>query len=247
MAFDISATAAFGAGILSFLSPCVLPLVPAYLCFLGGVELERLEGGGPGSAGNADWRLVALASAFVLGFSTVFVALGVTASALGDFVSRHFDQLAIAGGVLIGLLGLHFLGVLRLGLLLREARFQPVSSPAGLAGAYLVGLAFAFGWTPCVGPVLAAILVVAGAEATAARGAFLLSAYALGLGAPFLAAALFARPFLRQMGWMRRHVRTVERIIGAALVATGLLFVSGAMPRVGAWLSERFPGFGSLG
>jgi cytochrome c-type biogenesis protein len=239
--------AAFGAGILSFLSPCVLPLAPAYLCFLGGVGLEHIEGAPDEPHRGPDWRLVALALAFVLGFGTVFVALGATASTVGDLVSRYFDELAVAGGLVISALGLHFLGVLRIPILLREARFRTAANPAGLAGAYVVGLAFAFGWTPCVGPALAAILLVAGAEATAARGALLLAAYALGLGVPFVLAAVFAGPFLEHSHRLRAHLKTAERIMGGALVLTGLLFITGAMPKIGDWLLRAFPALGGIG
>ena len=161
MVSSISIAGALGAGVLSFLSPCVLPLVPPYLCFLAGISLDDLTREDK-RGWRPDWRVVALSFAFVLGFATVFVALGASASMIGKTVTAYFDTLAIIAGVIIIILGLHFLGVFRIGLLFREARFQTVSKPAGFLGAYIVGLAFAFGWTPCVGPVLAAILMVAG-------------------------------------------------------------------------------------
>jgi cytochrome c-type biogenesis protein len=244
---SISLIGALGAGLLSFLSPCVLPLVPPYLCFLAGVSLEDLTGDQKASRWRPNWRVVALACAFVLGFATVFVALGASASVLGRVVTAHFDALAIISGLLIIVLGLHFLGVFRIALLFREARFQTVSEPAGFVGAYLVGLAFAFGWTPCVGPVLATILMVAGVEASAARGALLLGAYALGIGIPFLLASLFSGVFMRLMQRLRAHMAAIEKVIGGALVLTGVLFLTGGMPRIAGWLLETFPTFGSIG
>jgi cytochrome c-type biogenesis protein len=244
--FDVSYLGAAVAGLLSFLTPCVLPLVPPYLCFLGGVTLEEL--GERQAAGDPVARRVVVAAVFfVLGFATVFVALGATASAVGALVTRHFDLLAqIAGGLII-LLGLHFLGVLRIGLLFREARFHPARRPAGLAGAYLIGLAFAFGWTPCVGPVLATILLVAGSADSAVYGASLLGAYAAGLGVPFVAAAFAARAFGAFMARFRRHVGLVEKILGGLLVGTGILFMTGSMAELSYWLLEAFPGLSRWG
>lgn len=238
---------ALGAGLLSFLSPCVLPLVPPYLCFLAGISLEDLTQKDNAQGWRQDWRVVSLSFAFVLGFATVFVALGASASSLGKAFTAYFDTLAIIAGIVIVILGLHFLGVFRIGLLFREARFQSVAKPAGFLGAYIVGLAFAFGWTPCVGPVLAAILMVAGIEGSAARGALLLGAYALGIGIPFMLASLFSGPFMRLMVRLRGHMGAIEKVIGSALVLTGVLFLTGGMPRIAGWLLETFPVFGSIG
>jgi len=181
--FDISYLAALVAGLLSFLSPCVLPLVPPYLCFLGGVSARQLGGAETLERAQA-WRVVLAAAMFVLGFATVFIALGATATAFGQLVTQHLQWLGYVAGVIIIVLGLHFLGALRIPWLYREARLQVEQRPAGLLAAYVVGLAFAFGWTPCVGPVLAAILFVAASEDTAWHGAGLLAAYAAGIGAP---------------------------------------------------------------
>jgi cytochrome c-type biogenesis protein len=243
-AFEISFGGAALAGLLSFLSPCVLPLVPPYLCFLGGMSMEQLA---DERAAGPDRRVFWAALAFVLGFSTVFILLGATASALGQLVSQYLDLLAKIAGAVIIVLGLHFLGLFRIGLLFREARFHVESRPAGLVGAYVVGLAFAFGWTPCVGPVLAAILFVAGAEDTVLRGTLLLAAYALGIGIPFLVAAMAARPFMAFMRRFRGSVRTVERILGVALVITGVLFLTGSMSEIAFWILETFPVFGRIG
>lgn len=245
--FDISIAGAFMAGLLSFLSPCVLPLVPPYLCFLAGVGIGELSGSSGRLEARQSRRIVMMAGAFVLGFTTVFVALGATASTIGTVVTAYFETLSIIAGALILIMGLHFLGWLRIPLLYREARFQTERKPASMIGAYLVGLAFAFGWTPCVGPVLATVLMVAGAEGTAARGATLLAAYSLGIGVPFLLAAVFAGPFLNLMARFRRHMPVVEKTMGAALVVTGLLFMTGTMPVLAGWLLQTFPALGTIG
>jgi len=242
---EVSYIGALGAGLLSFLSPCVLPLVPAYLAFLGGVTLHDAAdaAGDPPVIG----RVFFAALAFVLGFATVFVAMGATASALSALIIDYINYLAPIAGVVIILFGLHFLGAFRVLLLYREARFHPESRPAGLLGAYAIGLAFAFGWTPCVGPVLAAILLVAGSEESVAGGASLLAAYALGIGLPFLAAALAVKPFLAFMQRFRRHLGKVEKAMGAFLVLTGFLFITGSISDIAYWLLETFPGLGRVG
>lgn len=246
MISNISFAGALGAGMLSFLSPCILPLVPPYLCFLAGVSLDDLTRAERTTKGP-NWHVVVMSVAFVLGFATVFVALGASASLLGKALTAYFDTLAMIAGAVILILGLHFLGVFRIGLLFQEARFQAVRKPAGFFGAYLVGLAFAFGWTPCVGPVLAAILMVAGVEGSAGRGALLLGAYAFGIGLPFLLASLFAGHFVRLMARLRHHMNLVQKLIGSALVLTGILFLSGAMPLIAGWLLQAFPAFSSIG
>jgi cytochrome c-type biogenesis protein len=231
----------FLAGLVSFLSPCVLPLVPPYLAYLGGTTMERMSGGGTAALDAAVSRRVVVASLFfVLGFSTVFVALGAGASAFGQLLLGHKDKLAMVAGVVIILFGMHFLGVFRIGLLYREARFA-VGRPAGLAGAYLMGLAFAFGWTPCVGPVLATVLAVAAQEQSLKTGIWLLSFYSLGLGVPFVLAAVAIKPFMGFMQRFRRHLGTVEKVMGGLLVLTGLLFLTGSINTFGLWLLETFP------
>lgn len=244
---DISVAGAFLAGLLSFASPCVLPLVPPYLCFLAGVSIGELTGSDGRLTSQQSARIVLTAAAFVLGFTTIFVALGATASTLGAWIATYFDTLAIVAGALILVMGLHFLGWIKIPLLYREARFQANAKPAGLFGAYLVGLAFAFGWTPCVGPVLATLLMIAGAEASAARGSLLLTSYALGIGLPFLLAAIFAGPFLNMLARFRKHMPVIEKTMGAGLVVTGLLFMTGIMPAMAAWLLETFPMLGTIG
>ena len=243
---DVSYIGAATAGLLSFLSPCVLPLVPPYLCFLGGVSLEQLTGEGAVPQGVT--RRVFLSSlTFVLGFTTVFVALGATSSVVGQLVTEYLDVLAKIAGVLIILLGLHFVGVFKVAFLQREARFHVESRPAGLVGAYVIGLAFAFGWTPCVGPVLAAILFVAASKESTVQGASLLAVYALGIGIPFLLASLAAGPFTRFMAKFRRHVRRIEIVMGLLLILTGILFLTGLMSEIAYWILEAFPALGRIG
>lgn len=249
MELDIGWGAAFLAGLLSFISPCVLPLVPPYLSFLAGLTIDEIstEADETKAAGNVTGKVLTSALAFVAGFSTVFVALGASASYLGSLVSEYLDILASVAGVIIIILGLHFLGILRIGLLFREARFQTSSRPLGLLGAYVVGLAFAFGWTPCVGPVLAAILFYAGNEADVLKGASLLFVYSLGIGIPFILAAAFVGPFMKLMQRFRQHMGKVEKIMGAFLVITGILFLTGSMSTLSYLMLEWFPSLGTIG
>lgn len=242
---DVTLIGAFFAGLLSFVSPCVLPLVPPYLGFLAGVSLDELTGEGEEKADP--YRVFFASLAFVLGFSTVFVALGASASLIGQVVTQHIQVLGYIAGAAIIVMGLHFLGVFRIGLLYREARVHVERKPAGLIGAYVIGLAFAFGWTPCVGPILAAILFVAGSEESVSQGAILLGAYALGIGVPFLVAGLFAGPFMRFMSRFRRHMVTVERAMGVFLIVTGVAFMTGQMARLSFWLLETFPALAVIG
>src|SRR5690606_13000779 len=221
MDFDVSYATAALAGLLSFASPCVLPLVPPYLCFLGGVTLDQIAAHEP-PARTVARRVFLSALAFVLGFTTVFVALGASASAISQVLADNAVWLGRLAGAVITAFGLHFMGIARIPLLYREARLHVDAAPGSLAGAYLVGLAFAFGWTPCIGPILATILTVAGAKDSAWEGAALLTVYALGIGIPFLAAALFVRPFLGVMKRVGSRMRVIEIAIGTLLVATGL-------------------------
>jgi cytochrome c-type biogenesis protein len=256
MAIDVTLGGAAVAGLLSFVSPCVLPLVPPYLCFLAGVTLDELTG--TEKIESPRLRVVGTAIAFVAGFSLVFVLLGASASIFGRFLvellSYRVDILGfevnllplLTGMVIVGI-GLHFLGVYQLAFLNREARLHMKRHPAGPLGAFFVGIAFAFGWTPCIGPVLGTILLVAGTENTAAQGATLLGAYSIGMGLPFIAAALFAGPFMNLMKHFRRHMLTIEKTMGALLVLTGFLFISGQMTALSFWLLETFPALGQLG
>jgi cytochrome c-type biogenesis protein len=242
---EVGIIGAFFGGLLSFVSPCVLPLVPPYLCYLAGVSIEELKDGGLSARTSS--RILSSAAAFVLGFTTVFVALGSVASAVGQMLAQYLPQLAVLAGIAIILMGLNFLGVFRLLLFNREARVQVREKPAGLFGAYLIGLAFAFGWTPCIGPILTPILALAGVEETVARGAFLLLVYSLGLGVPFLIAAAFSPVFLAWAARFRRHLGTVERTMGGLLIVTGILFITGQMSAMSYWLLETFPALGRIG
>lgn len=250
MDFDVSLFGALLAGLLSFVSPCILPLVPPYLGFLAGASLDQIVGD-PNHAAAAERRIAArvvlAAVAFVLGFATVFVILGASASALSQMLIDYSDWLAKLAGIVIVMLGLHFTGVLRIPLLNRDTRIHLQRKPAGLLGAYVVGLAFAFGWSPCVGPVLATILTVAGTKESAADGALLLGAYAAGIGIPFLAAAMFVRPFLRLMRGARRWIRGVEIATGVLLIATGVTIFTGTFAELGYWLLRIFPALGRIG
>ena len=243
---DVTYPGAFLAGILSFLSPCVLPLVPPYLCFVAGVSLDELvaEGDRPS---KRTAQVMASAAAFVAGFITVFTILGATASALGQAMAEHFDILAYIAGAVLILLGLHYVGLLKIQWLYRELRFHPESKKAGLIGSFFVGLAFAFGWTPCVGPVLAGILMLAGTEQSIAEGTGLLLAYGLGIGVPFLAAAYFAGRFMGFAQKFRRHLPMVERVLGVLLIMTGILFMTNGMATIAYWILEAFPSLGRIG
>ena len=243
MATDVTLTAAAAAGLLSFLSPCVLPLVPPYLTFIAGTTIEELAEEGERSA-KRDVMIAAVL--FVMGFSTVFIALGATASVFGQFIRQHLELLSALAGLAIVLMGLHFLGVFRIAFLYREARVN-VEKPVGLWGAYVMGLAFAFGWTPCIGPILAAILTVAGSEETVSKGAGLLAVYSAGLGLPFLLAALAMEPFVRFLKRFKSHFATVERVVGVLLVLTGIAFFTGGMQSASNWLLTTFPGLANLG
>jgi len=243
-------------GLISFISPCVLPLVPPYLCYISGVSIEEL--GQPESAAKRRRDVVLAALAFVLGFAAVFVTLGATASVFGQAVRRlialqvhafgiSIPAISLAAGIMIAGMGLHFLGVFRVAFLSREARLHVREKPPGLVGGFALGLAFAFGWTPCIGPILAAILALASSEDTVASGAGLLFVYSLGLGIPFLLAAAFAPVFL---GWskdFRRHLPKVEKTMGVLLVITGVLFITGQMAALSYWMLETFPGLATFG
>ncbi|HEY0145402.1 MAG TPA: cytochrome c biogenesis protein CcdA [Methylovirgula sp.] len=243
MANDVTLSAAAAAGLLSFLSPCVLPLVPPYLTFIAGTTIEDVA---TEKVGRARRDIFLAAVLFVAGFSTVFVALGATASFFGQALRSHIATLSLLAGFAIIAMGLHFLGVFRLNLLYREKRLE-VQKPLGLWGAYVMGLAFAFGWTPCIGPILAAILAIAASEATAARGAGLLAIYSLGLGIPFLLAAAALGPFLGFLKRFKAHFGAVERVVGVLLIVTGIAFLTGTMQNLSFWLIQAFPGLAKIG
>jgi cytochrome c-type biogenesis protein len=241
---NVSIAAALVAGMLSFLSPCVLPLVPPYLVYLTGTSLERFADAVPKR--HARGHTVLAAFVFVLGFATVFVALGASASAIGALVRAYSADLAILAGIAIIIMGLHFLGVTPIAWLMREKRLD-VAKPVSLWGAYLMGLAFAFGWTPCIGPILAAILAIAASEATVAKGAGMLAIYSLGLGVPFIIAAFAVEPFAAFLARFRAHLGLVEKAMGGLLVLTGIAFLTGVVGEASNWLLDKFPMLGNIG
>jgi cytochrome c-type biogenesis protein len=233
---------ALTAGIISFLSPCVLPIVPPYLAYMSGVSLNDMQGV---AAGRRKAILAALF--FVMGLSTVFLFLGFTASAFGAFFLQNQTLFAQISGVVVIVFGLHFLGVFRIPILDREARMQTGEANGSAFGAYVLGLAFAFGWTPCIGPQLGAILSLAASEASVARGTLLLGVYAAGLGIPFLLAAMFLTRAMGVMNRLKRHMKLIERSMGVLLVLVGLALVTGAFTTFSWWLLETFPALAVLG
>ncbi|MBV9259841.1 MAG: sulfite exporter TauE/SafE family protein, partial [Pseudolabrys sp.] len=217
------------------------------LVYLAGASLERFADREPEP--RVKRETVTAAALFVLGFSTVFVALGASASVIGALIRAYSGPLGIVAGIAIILMGLHFLGVTQIALLHREKR-ATVAKPVGLWGAYVMGLAFAFGWTPCIGPILAAILAVAASEQTVARGASLLAVYSLGLGIPFIVAALAIEPFAAFLARFREYLRRVEQGVGALLVLTGIAFLSPSLNWISSfsvWLLDTFPALGKIG
>jgi cytochrome c-type biogenesis protein len=240
---NVTIAAALAAGMLSFLSPCVLPLVPPYLIYLTGTSLERLADAETEPQVRRETLLAAFL--FVLGFSTVFVALGASASAIGTLLRAYSYILGKVAGVIIIIMGLHFLGVTPIAWLMREKRLD-VAKPVGLWGAYVMGLAFAFGWTPCIGPILSAILAIAGSEGSVARGTGLLAVYSVGLGVPFIVAALALEPFAAFLARFRAYLSVVEKTMGGLLIVAGVAFFSGWITDLGSWLIQAFPELGKL-
>ncbi|MFN4057258.1 MAG: cytochrome c biogenesis CcdA family protein [Roseinatronobacter sp.] len=244
--FDASLAPALGialmAGILSFLSPCVLPIVPPYLAYMGGISMQDMT-----SDGQTRRRAILSALFFVMGLSTVFLLLGFTASTMGHLFLRNAELFGQIAGVVVIVFGLHFLGVFRIPFLMREARIDAGDRGGSAFGAYVLGLAFAFGWTPCIGPVLGAILSLAATETSVARGTAMLGVYALGLGLPFLLAAIFVQRSMALMQRLKRHMGLIEKIMGLMLLAVGIALVTGAFSAFSWWLLETFPALSRLG
>jgi len=246
---NVTLLAAFGAGLLSFISPCVLPLIPGYLSYISGLSLEEMRGTAPsGGAGvalaappHARRRVLIASLAFILGFSLVFISLGASATAIGHFLTRRLTLLGRIAGVIIVLFGLHTMGVLRIQWLYQEKRVQTQQKPAGFIGAMLVGIAFAFGWTPCIGPILAGILAIAATRSGVGEGVRLLAAYSLGLAVPFFATALAINRFFGALSRIRRHYHTIELVSGALLVAIGVLIFTNRFTVIAQWLSPYLP------
>jgi cytochrome c-type biogenesis protein len=245
MSSSVSVAAAFLAGLFSFISPCVLPIVPGYLSFISGVNVAQFKQGG--APGDLVRRVVLTSLVFVLGFSTVFVALGAAATLVGSLLQEHKKALGMIGGVIVIVLGLHTMGVFKISWLLSEKRANVQSKPLGLLGAYVVGLAFAFGWTPCIGPILGAILLYASQQETVGQGVVLLSAYSAGLGIPFLLSALAVNWFFKASGGLRRSMHAVEVASGVLLVGVGLLLVTDRLTLVASWFSRLFPALTRIG
>jgi cytochrome c-type biogenesis protein len=227
------------AGVLSFLSPCVLPIVPPYLAYMGGISMGEMTG-----QGARRRRVILPALCFVLGLSTIFLLLGFTASAIGSFVLSNQLLLARISGAIIIVFGLHFLGVFRIGILDREMRLDAGERGGSAVGAYVLGLAFAFGWTPCIGPQLGAILSLAAQEGSTTRGTLLLGIYALGLGLPFLIAAIFIERSMSLMAKLKRHMKLIERLMGALLLIVGLALVTGFFTDFSYWMLETYDALG---
>ena len=222
---------------MSFLSPCVLPIVPPYLAYMGGISVTDMEG----EEDAARRRAFGSAVFFVLGLSTVFLFLGFTASAFGKFFLSNQDWFVTVAGVVIMIFGAHFVGVYRIKFMDREVRVDAGDRGGSAFGAYVLGLAFAFGWTPCIGPILGAILSIAANEADVVRGTTLLGFYAAGLGIPFLLVAAYFPRLKGVMGWMRRHMERIERVMGLLLWTVGLLMLTGKFTDFSWWLNETFP------
>ncbi len=234
---------AMSAGLLSFLSPCVLPIVPPYLAYMGGITVTEMQ-----EAESAKRRRALFSAVFfVLGLSTVFIIMGFTASAFGRFFLSNQDWFVSAAGIVIMIFGAHFLGIYRIGFMDREIRMDAGDRGGSAFGAYVLGLAFAFGWTPCIGPILGSILSIAASEADVARGTTLLAAYAIGLGVPFLLVAAFFPRLTGLMAWMRRHMERIERIMGLLLWTVGLLMLTGIFTDFAWWLNEQFPALQAFG
>ncbi|MDX8512684.1 cytochrome c biogenesis CcdA family protein [Mesorhizobium captivum] len=240
---NIGVLAAFAAGVVSFLSPCVLPLVPGYISYVAGRTPASVSAGRAG----ADCWSAGLNLCFVLGFSSVFIVLGASATALGRLALGYRTELNLVGGTVVILFGLFLVGLVRPSWMMREVRFH-ADIPGGRAmSAYLLGLAFAFGWTPCIGPILGAILTVGATSATVADGVALLAIYSLGLGVPFLLAALFTDSLTRRLRAMRRAGSVLQVSAGGIMVAMGAAMITGRMSAFSFWLLDQFPIFTQIG
>ena len=237
---SLGVVVAFSAGLFSFLSPCVLPLFPSYLSFITGMSVGDLSGDLTAAARR---RVLLHSVTFVLGFSLVFVALGASFSAAGQALFQYRDWIRIVGGVMIVVFGLYIAGLLNIGLFARTQQWQIREKPAGYVGSFLVGVTFAIGWTPCVGPILGAILSLAGTAETVQRGVWLLIAYSAGLGVPFLLTGLAINQFFSAFAKIRRHYRTIEIVSGALLVVIGVLIFTDRFTIIARWLTPYLPTF----
>jgi cytochrome c-type biogenesis protein len=239
MSDNVTLLAAFAAGFLSFVSPCVLPLIPGYVSFVSGVSLEEMRG--ESAVSSSRRRVITTSLFFVLGFSLVFIALGATASVLGKFLFANQPILAKIAGALLVVFGLHTMGVFRIGLLENEKRVQSQRKPAGPLGAMLVGVTFAFGWTPCIGPILGGILAIAGSKDTVLDGVELLAVYSLGLGIPFLLTSVAINRFFAATKRIRKHYHTIELVSGGLLVVIGVLIFTNRFTVITQYLQPYLP------
>ena len=231
---SVSVFAAFAAGIVSFLSPCVLPLVPGYISIVSGISLEQLQADRSDSMRKT---VVVNSIFFIMGFSVTFIALGASATLLGQVIMGQMAILYRVAGVVIIVFGLHLMGVFKIPFLYQDKRFHNVDKPRGMIGAFVLGLAFAFGWTPCIGPILAGILTFAGTKETVYQGIFLLAVYSAGLGLPFLVTSLGLNNFLSFYGRFKRHLHTVEVVSGVLVVTVGVLILTNNFTRLSGYLS----------
>ena len=234
---------ALAGGILSFLSPCVLPIIPPYLAYMGGINMKQLTEGGTRARSPA----IIASVFFVLGLSTVFLFLGFTASAFGRFFLQNQILFGKIAGVVIIIFGLHFIGLFRIPFLMREARLDAGDRGGSAIGAYILGLAFAFGWTPCIGPILGAILSMSAQESSLGQGTLLMGFYAMGLGVPFILSAVFMNRAMGLMNRMKRHMGVIEKSMGVLLVIVGIMFITGAFTELSYWLLENVPVLGVVG
>tara|TARA_R110002124_G_scaffold11573_6_gene54863 strand:+ start:12416 stop:13153 length:738 start_codon:yes stop_codon:yes gene_type:complete len=244
--FDMTYLGAALAGLLSFFTPCILPMVPFYLCYMAGISMAELKGEDDIPPGT-QMRLVLSAVFFALGVTTIFVLLGMGATAVGQTFGQWKQPLSYIAAAVLFVFGLHFLGVLRVPFLNREARIDSAVAPTSMVGAYVMGLAFGFGWTPCVGPALAAILMIASGMGDIWRGALLLAVYGLAMTLPFILAALFAKPFLRWVQRNRRYMGHIEKVMGGMLILFAVLIATNTVNLIAQWMIETFPGLTSLG
>ena len=242
MTDQVGILAAFSGGLLSFISPCVLPLVPAYLSYISGVSLDALKG--DASEKGTTSKVVVNTLLFILGFTVVFAALGATASFIGGFLRLYKTYINVIGGLLIIVLGLHLTGLFRIGFLDSEKRFQVQGKPLGLIGSFLIGAAFAFGWTPCIGPILSGILLIAADQKTIADGIFLLVIYSMGLGIPFLLTGIGLNYALSVFKAIKRNYRKIELVSGSLLILIGVMIAAGQFTRLSSWLSRFAPNIG---
>jgi len=233
---DVTVIAAFLAGLISFVSPCVLPLVPGYLCFISGKSMQEMRDE-EGKVRNLT-PIALNALFFVAGFSLVFILMGASATKLGEFISFRISLFSKIAGVVLVIFGLHMMGVFKLKFLYLEKRFHSRKKRLGAVGAFLIGLAFAFGWTPCVGPILAGVLTLAATKESLGEGVFMLFVYSMGLGIPFLLTAIGLNTFLRVFGRIKRHSWVVEVVSGVMLIIIGVMIYTNNLAQLASILPE---------